>query len=652
MIRNIARPGLCAVAALMTMSAAHQSVADQSAAIVLQVPRETAQELRRTLPPSDDDPLEVLGLTQVAQEDLVVPVTMRDGVQLAATIIRPRSGEGKPLPTVLIRSPYRPADEVGEPLAKIVLPRLVKAGYAIVIVNDRGTQWSQGSYHWMKGQNRDGYDILSWIAKQPWSTGRVGTYGCSSSAESQLGLATLNHPAHKAVVEIAGATGVGSIPGYTDQGIFYHGGIHDLVWGWWFRYFGHQAHPLLPSGLSQAERVRVAKTYSPEPVLAMPADLAQDAPEVKALLSTLPIADILRVVDGPTTEWDSILRWEPSSPEWRGYDLIETGDSTRVPGLHIDTWYDTLEAYPTTKVYEQLSKNSPNQYMVLGAGAHCTPGDETADTSVGDTTVGDARFDYAALVQRWFDRWLKEDPAAIDSVPRVQYYLLNSSEWKSAAQWPPQSLRAVKMYLHSGGHANSRFGDGRLLQAAPAAAEAADAFAYDPLHPAPSLGGNCCSASVAREQSPIELRQDVLVYTTPPFDAPTRIVGDVNVTLSVSSSARDTDIIVRLTDVYPDGRSFNLTETGQRMRYRRGVDEPTLMQEGKIYETTVTGMVTAIQLAPGHRLRVQVTSSNFPNYERNLNTGGRNFDESDALTARTQIHHDAAHPSYVAFSVQ
>jgi uncharacterized protein len=619
----------------------------QNVVVNLAIPRAAAEALHDSLPASIHDPLEVLGLAADAEEEQIVPVRMRDGVELAATIIRPRLGDA--FPTVLIRTPYRHGEEVSEPLAKQLIPRLVRAGYAIVIVSDRGTQWSQGSYHWLKGQNRDGYDILSWIARQHWSTGKVGTFGCSSSAESQPPLATLNHPAHKAVVEIAGATGVGSIPGYHDQGIFFHGGIHDLVWGWWFRYFGHQAHPVMPAGLTQEERVRVAKAYSPEPIFPIPSGVATDSPEVAALLSTLPIVDILRAVDSPNAEWDRILRFTPASPEWHEYDLIRSGDRTKVPGLHIDTWYDTLEAYPETKLFTYLSGNSPNQYLVMGPGPHCSPGSETAATNTGETDVGDGRFDYASLVMHWYDRWLKDDLHAIQAVPRVQYYVLNSNHWRSAAAWPVSGLHLSKFYFASAGHANSRLGDGELTLE-PNNQAPADQFVYDPMNPVPSLGGTCCSDRVTREQSPIELRQDVLVYTSRPFEKPTQIVGDVTVTVFVSSSAPDTDLVARLVDVYPDGRAYNLTETAQRVRYRDGNDRPSLMQDGQVYRVAISGMVSAVQIGTGHRLRVQLTSSNFPNYERNMNTGGRNFDEARALVAHTRIYHDLAHPSAIELS--
>ncbi len=178
--------------------------------------------------------LSVLGLEEGAEYRPEVPVPMRDGAHLSANLILPRSQAAQKLPVILIRTPYTPSAEVSEPLAPALLARAVRSGYAIVIVNDRGTQWSEGHYQWLKGANQDGSDILDWITQQPWSNGKVGTFGCSSSGESQPPLATINHPAHRAMVEMAGGTAAGDIPGYHDQNIFYHGGVPDLAWCWWY----------------------------------------------------------------------------------------------------------------------------------------------------------------------------------------------------------------------------------------------------------------------------------------------------------------------------------------------------------------------------------------------------------------------------------
>ena len=604
-----------------------------SEAIVLQNELANARQLT---------PIEALGLAGMAEFQPVVPVAMRDGIRLSATIILPRGAGAQRLPVVLIRTPYTPTQEISGPLKSPLLSRLVRSGYAVVIVNDRGTQWSEGSYRWLKGANQDGYDILDWITRQAWSNGKVGTFGCSSSGESQPPLAMLNHPAHKVMVEMAGATGVGSIPGYHDQGIFYHGGVPDLAWSWWYRRFGLQDHPVLPTGLNQDTRARVAASFSPEPLYGM-ADFLE-------LASHLPTEDILRASGIPKTEWDRLIRLTPGSPEWKEFDFIRDGDRTRVPALHIDSWYDAIEAYPTVKLFQYLSGNSPNQHLVMGPTAHCRMGTETDATSVGEREVGDGRFDYVTLIARWFDRWLKDDRSAPE-LPPVQYYVLNSSQWKTADTWPPRGGHSMRLYLSSDGHANSLSGNGRLRAQQPTAdTVSADEFVDDPMHPVPSLGGSCCSIQVARDQSGIEARQDVLVYSSDPFVQTMRIVGDVIVTLSVASSAPDTDFMVKLLDVDATGHPYNLADTAVRMRYRSGYGAIEFMEPGQTYSVTLTGMVTATDLLPGHRLRIEVASTNFPNYERNLNTGGNNFDEITPQSARNRVLHDQKNSSYVEFT--
>jgi putative CocE/NonD family hydrolase len=611
--------------------------------VSITLPESTAVDLKDQLAGTDSpSPLKVLELEGVADFMPVVPVPMRDGVMLSANLIIPKSSVPQRLPVILIRTPYTPTAEVSEPLAPPLLSRLVKNGYAVAIVNDRGTQWSEGKYHWLKGANNDGYDTLEWITRQAWSNGKVGTFGCSSSAESQPPLATMNHPAHKAMVEMAGATGVGNIPGYHDQGIFYHGGVPDLAWSWWYHRFGLQDHPVFPAGASQDTRARIAASFSPEPVHGMPNFLS--------LASHLPSADILNASGVPKTEWDSLIQLNPASPDWNSFDFIRDGGQTQVPGLHIDSWYDIIEAYPTVKLFQYLSRTSPNQHLIMGPTAHCLMGTETVATSVGDREVGDGRFDYVTTISQWYDRWLKDDNKGPD-LPPVQYYVLNSSQWKTTDAWPPRGGRPVRLFLSSDGHANSANGDGRLQVQPSRAGAAADELVDDPMHPVPSLGGSCCSDQVAREQSGIEARQDVLVYTSDAFAETTRIVGDVNVSLSVASSVADTDFMVKLIDVDADGRAYNLTDTAIRMRYRNGYQTIASMRPGQVYPVSLTGMVTATDMLPGHRLRIEVASTNFPNYERNLNSGGRNFDEAISHVARNRVVHTAVNPSYIEYTV-
>jgi putative CocE/NonD family hydrolase len=229
---------------------------------------------------------------------------------------------------------------------------------------------------------------------------------------------------------------------------------------------------------------------------------------------------------------------------------------------------------------------------------------------------------------------------------------MGSNQWQTAETWPPQSAEMTTFYLDSEGQANSLFGNGVLTTQMPDAADQPDAFTYDPMNPVPSVGGNvCCTGGAidggAFDQQKLEARQDILVYTTPPLEEGVEISGFIETTLYVSSDAKDTDFTVKLIDVYPDGRAYNLDETIQRVRYREGYDKEVFMEDGEVYKVDLTPMSTSNYFEKGHRIRIEVSSSNFPRFTRNLNTGGNNWDETEGVKARNQVHHSAQYPSQV-----
>jgi putative CocE/NonD family hydrolase len=230
------------------------------------------------------------------------------------------------------------------------------------------------------------------------------------------------------------------------------------------------------------------------------------------------------------------------------------------------------------------------------------------------------------------------------------------NKWQSSDTWPPSGAATMTLFLESGGRANTLKGDG-LLSDAPPAADTPDRFEYDPMNPVPSHGGNvCCTGNAvvagAFDQRKIEERPDVLVYSTEPLKEGVEVSGSVEVTLYVSSDAKDTDFTVKLIDVYPDGRAYNLDETIQRLRYRNGYDKPLVwMEPGKVYRVTLQPMTTSNYFEAGHRIRIEVSSSNFPRFDRNLNTGGKNYDESKGVIARNAVHHSRQYPSEVKLTV-
>jgi hypothetical protein len=271
--------------------------------------------------------------------------------------------------------------------------------------------------------------------------------------------------------------------------------------------------------------------------------------------------------------------------------------------------------------------------------------------------MGDARYDYNDILYGFFDKFLKgERNTRIDRLPRVTYFTMGLNKWQSSETWPPAGAKPVTFYLSSGGRANSLSGDGTLTTTPPAT-NSPDEFVYDPRNPVMSYGGNvCCTGNAITagsfDQRRMEARQDVLVYTSEPFKEGTEISGPITPTLYVSSDARDTDFTVKVLDVYPDGRAYNLDESVQRMRYRDGYDKPPVwLEKGKIYKVTLQPLTTSNYFSAGHRLRIEVSSSNFPRFDRNLNTGGNNYDERTPVIARNAVHHSKEYPSSITLTV-
>jgi putative CocE/NonD family hydrolase len=289
--------------------------------------------------------------------------------------------------------------------------------------------------------------------------------------------------------------------------------------------------------------------------------------------------------------------------------------------------------------------------------AHCSYTRATADTIVGERSMGDARYDYNDVVYGFFDRFLKGEKATrLDTLAKVTYFTMGINKWQTADTWPPAGAQPLTFYLSSGGRANSLAGDGTLAAASPDA-DKPDAFTYDPMNPVLSYGGNvCCTGNAVQagsfDQRRMEARDDILVYTSDAFKDGVEISGPIVPTLYASSDAKDTDFTVKVLDVYPDGRAFNLDESIQRMRYRDGYDRPLAwMESGKVYKVTLQPLNTSNYFAPGHRLRIEVSSSNFPRFDRNLNTGGNNYDEVKAIVAHNAVHHSKQYPSQITVTV-
>jgi hypothetical protein len=588
---------------------------------------------------------------------------MRDGVRLATDVYVPRNAGGR-VPAIFVRTPYNFNYwdvRTGAPRDMSTILDAVKRGYAYVEQNERGHFFSEGNYDILGPPRTDGDDALSWIAAQPWSNGKVGLIGCSSTAEWQMGVAALGNPALAGIIAQGFGAGVGRVGGWYEQGNWYRGGAVQMLFIAWLYGQQNQVRPMFAPGVPREDLLRASKSF----------DLAQQLPPVdwSRALRHLPAMDIIEAVDGPrgifadsmpVATGGRMIQRTPDDAAWYRGGLYHDDMPFDVPGLWFMSWYD-VSVGPNLAMFNHARKvASPEvanqQYAVIAPTLHCAYKRATENTIVGERSMGDARFDYDALTHGWFDLFLKgENNGLLDTLPRVRYYTMGINRWQSSDTWPPGGAQPLTYFLSSDGNANSRNGDGQLVLRAPAR-DMSDTFSYDPMDPVPSYGGNvCCTGNAVQggafDQQTMEERPDILVYTSEPLREGVEVSGPIEVTLYVSSDARDTDFTAKLIDVYPDGRAYNLDETIQRMRYREGYDKQLFMDAGTVYKVVLGPMTTSNFFDVGHRIRIEVSSSNFPRFDRNLNTGGNNYDEATGVVAYNRVHHSRQFPSQVKITV-
>jgi len=603
-------------------------------------------------------------LEQVAIIDRKVMVTMQDGKRMAADVYRPKDASKK-YPIIFVRTPYNFNYwdvKLGAPADMSAQLEAVKRGYVYVEMNERGHFFSEGSYDILGPPLSDGSDAITWMSSQPWSNGKVGTIGCSSTAEWQLGVAAQGNPAFAAMIPQGFGAGVGRVKPYYEQGNWYRGGAVQMLFIAWLYGEQNTVRPMFPPSTSQEDLVRVSKEF----------DLAQQLPPVdwSKALQHLPEMDIIKAVGGPhgifadpeeVSTGGAMIKRTPNDPAWYRGGLWHDDKTINVPGFWFMSWYD-VSIGPNLAAYNFVRRTAKpeignEQYAVIAPTLHCSYTRATEHTIVGERDMGDARLDYNELTYGWFDHFLKgEDNHILENQPKVRYYTMGLNKWQTSNTWPPEGAQPMTLYLGSGGKANTLYGDGALANAAPRS-DAPDSFVYDPMNPVPSYGGNvCCTGNAvtggAFDQRKMEARNDILVYSSEPLREGREVSGPIEVTLYVSSDVKDTDFTVKLIDVLPDGTAYNLDETIQRVRYREGYDKPPVwMEPGKVYKVTLSPMTTSNYFGAGDRIRIEVSSSNFPRFDRNLNTGGNNYDEVKGVVAHNSVHHSAQYPSQVVLTV-
>ena len=593
-------------------------------------------------------------LKKIAHIDQKVMVPMRDGVRLCTDIYRPKTDNRVPI--IFSRTPYnfnswRDGQESTRTYRRAL--EAVKRGYAYVVQNERGRYFSEGKWDILGTPTTDGYDAFDWMAEQPWCNGRIGTLGCSSTAEWQMAVAALDHPAHAAMVPQGFGAGVGRIGEFYEQGNWYRGGAEQMLFfSWLYGVQNDRVRPTFPPDTTQEELIRNSRFF----------DLAPERPDVDWLEANkhLPIQDIMKNVNGPIGIFEDMIRRKPNDQKWYQGGLYHDNMPFGVPSFWFVSWFDVASS-PNIALFNHVRSNGvdqyvrDNQYLIISPNTHCGFTRSQEQTMIGELKVGDARLDYDKLIYAWFDAKLKKDKASVE-MPRIRYYTMGKNKWQTSDVWPPANTKMTSLYLSSGGKANTLNGDGRLSFDTPGDNTTPDFYTYDPMKPVPSYGGNvCCTGGAIRagsfDQRTLELRDDILVYSTEPLTEGIEVSGFIKTFLFVSSDAKDTDFTIKLIDVYPDGSAYNLDETIQRVRYREGYEKEVFMEPGKVYKLNMSPMSTSNYFAKGHRIRIEISSSNFPRFARNLNTGGNNFDESTGVVARNTVYHSDQYGSQIQLPI-
>ena len=571
--------------------------------------------------------------------DQNVPISMRDGVTLYADIYRPDTRDK--VPVLLQRTPYDKTQRSGS-VAVIDPIRAAAAGYSVVIQDVRGRYASEGAFYPFRHETDDGVDTVEWCASQPWSTGKVGMYGRSYVGATQW-LAAIGAPPHLAAL----APGITSSTYH--EGWTYQGGAFELAFaGSW--------------ATSQLTLGNLKKLAAQVPGAEADKELLIDAVDnLHTALRHLPLKEYPPLKRPGLAPYYYDWLAHPSDDDyWRVWKIEAQYEQVAVPALHYGGWYDiflggTLKNYLGMQERGGTPQARHGQKLLIGPWAHVSP----FSNGVGQVDFGlranPLSFDMEGLQLRWFDHWLKEEENGVTEEPPVRIFVMGLNRWRDEFQWPPEGITYVNYYLHSGGRANTLNGEGTLSPERPGD-EPPDSYVYNPRDPVPTRGGNLCCypvllAAGAFDQREIEARADVLVYSTPPLNRDTEVTGPLTVTLYASSSAPDTDFTAKLVDVCECGSTRNLADGIIRARYRESLAQPKLIQPGQVYKYTIDLWATSNLFKKGHRIRVEISSSNYPRFDPNPNTGEPFGESARVEPALQQVYHNAAGPSHITLPI-
>ncbi len=568
-----------------------------------------------------------------------IEIAMRDGLILRADLYLP--GEGTNCPSILVRTPYDKTEFASKP--RYTAPELyVEAGYAVLVQDCRGTGASEGQYQPWLMDAEDGYDTVEWMAEREWCSGKIGMMGSSNLGATQLLTASMRPP-HLTCICPAG----------TSAGFpFFKNGIMDLAGtSIWY--------------MQQAVRTSQRAGMAPEELKKLEERMKELSDQVEEQFTCLPLKDIpfanVEEVQMDRFFLEYLDHLEDIS-YWSKLHMPADIRAIEVPTLWILNWYDhlgktVLEGYQTMKSFCVPSAQD-NLYLYVGpwrvyggvSGSDaeaCIPGDPTEQPVWG---IGKR---LSEILTSWFDWWLKGEDTGFNREQHVLVHTLGEeSRWRYEKTWPLPETGFTRFFLTSAKGANSLAGDGRLTLDQPGA-EKPDLYRYNPANPVPSKSGLVINPKdkLVQDQTEVEERQDVLVYSTDVLEAPLEVTGPVTVKLWASTDGPDTDFVAKLVDVGPDGIPYNLTEGVVRAKFRQGWEKPELLVPGAIYEYEIDLGGIGMVFGKGHRIRLEIASSNFPKWDRNLNTGHPMGQDAEMRTALQKVYHDAEHPSHVLLPV-
>ena len=546
--------------------------------------------------------------THTIKIDFNQRVRMRDGVELSADVYRPDAA-GQ-FPVILSRTPYNKNGGSTLSIARYFAPR----GYVFVAMDVRGRGDSDGEFVPYRNDGRDGYDAIEWCAKQPWSTGKIGTIGGSYNGRIQW-LTAVEQPPHLTTM-IALVT------------------PSDPFFEW-------------PTGLP------LPMDISWYHITAGRVSQNMDAVDWARIQRHLPMKTMDEAAGRPNRYWKEMFEHTQLDEWWEPLRYQNKYNRVNLPVLHISGWYDDEQVgTPHNFIGMTMRVNRPdvrrNQKLLMGPWPHAI----NSTSKLGDVDFGPtAIIDLNGYWLRWFDHWLKGVDNGIMREPSVRIFVMGENRWVDEKEWPLEGTRWVKYYLHSRGRANSLFGDGLLSTSLPDD-QPFDSYVNDPARPVPFITEpSFAQIGSTDDYRAVERRDDVLVYTTPALTEDVLVCGPVTGWLYAASSARDTDFMMKLLDVWPNGYAQRLTDGMVRARFREGMERPSLIEPGRVYKYSMSLWNTCQMFKQGHAIRVEVASTAFPKYDRNPNTGEALGTSTRLETAQQKIYHDRERASFVSLPI-